>query len=335
MGLFRALRPLLFSLPPEAGHRLALGALSLPLPWERVGGAVDDPRLRVRVAGLELRNPLGLAAGFDKGCRHLDALGRLGFGYVVGGSLTRLPRRGNPRPRVVRHRDSLVNAMGLPNPGAAAAAERLLSQRPTVCRWVSLADEDLAEVLAAHRMVEPLVDAVELNASCPNVPWGRDRDAEAHLRLLLRELTRRRTRPVFVKLPPFRTAAEREAVLALAGVAQEEGADGLTCSNTRPVAEPRLAAGAGGLSGRALSADTPRIVEEVRRATGGTLPIHACGGIFTPEDALACLDAGASTLQLYTGLVFEGPRVVERILRGVLGGLEARGRPPAGFAGSA
>src|SRR5438046_2355438 len=113
-------RPLFFSLPPEAAHRLANRLLGLPLPCARIGGADDDPNLAVTPAGPPLRNPLGLAAGFDKTCAHLDALGTLGFGYVVGGTITRAPRAGNPKPRIARYpkRRSMVNAMGLPNPGA-------------------------------------------------------------------------------------------------------------------------------------------------------------------------------------------------------------------------
>ena len=124
MGWYSAVgRPLFFALPPEAAHRVAGGLLALPLPWERIGGsAPEDPRLRVTIAGIPIANPIGLAAGFDKPCAHLGTLGRLGFGYVVGGTVTNRPRRGHPKPRIVRHphEGALVNAMGMPNPGAAA-----------------------------------------------------------------------------------------------------------------------------------------------------------------------------------------------------------------------
>ncbi len=337
MGMYRAAGlPLFYALPPEAAHRFAGVLLGLPLPWASIGGAVEDPRLAVSIAGVELRNPVGLAAGFDKACRHLDALGRLGFGYVVGGTITHAPRRGNPKPRIVRYpaRRSMANAMGLPNPGASEAAAHLRRTARTAPRFASLADEATADVVASHAMLEPLVDAVELNASSPNAPWRRDRDNEAHLAELLGELRARRSKPLFVKLPPFRTDVERGVVLALARVAQEGGADGLTCSNTRPVAEPRLAAGAGGLSGRALFEDTARIVREVRAATGGTLAINACGGIFTAADALACVEAGASTIQVYTGLIYEGPRIVRAITAGLAEALRGRRTALASLVGS-
>jgi dihydroorotate dehydrogenase len=320
MGLYRAVaRPLFYSLPPEAAHRLAQSILSLPLPWERIGGTPKDPAIRTSLAGIELLNPVGLAAGFDKSCRHLDALGRLGFGYVIGGTITREPRVGNPKPRIVRYpkRGSMTNAMGLPNPGAEAAARTLSRSPRSGPRLASIADQDPGEVIPTHALLEAHVDGVELNVSCPNVSWGRDRDNEAHLALLMRELGARRTRPLFVKLPPFRSEVERGAVLALARIAQDGGADGLTCSNTRAVSDRRLSVGAGGLSGRELFRDTVRIVEDVRRTTEGALPINACGGVFSAADALACLDAGATSVQVYTGLIEGGPRVVRDIVSGL------------------
>lgn len=338
MGLYRALgRPLFFALPPEFAHRLARSMLGWPLPWERVGAVPNDPRLHVTLAGLELLNPVGLAAGFDKELTCLDALGRLGFGYVVGGTITRAPRAGNPKPRIVRRRDrrSLVNSMGLPNPGAETAVSNLRGLRRTVPRLVSVADEAVEDAVAVREAFAGLADGFELNASCPNVGWGRDRDNEAHLGELVRELKARGPEPLFVKLPPFQTQTEREVVLALARVAQEHGADALTCSNTRPIEESRLAVGRGGLSGGELTPGTPGIVREVRAATGGSLPINACGGVFTTDDALACIEAGATTVQIYTSLIYEGPRVVASIAAGVLAALDDRRTELAALVGSA
>jgi dihydroorotate dehydrogenase len=323
MGWYSAVgRPAFFALPPEAAHRVANALLGLPIGWRRMGGVPDDASLVTTLAGIELRNPIGLAAGFDKSCAHLDHLGRLGFGYVVGGTITRAPRIGNPKPRIVRYpeRGSMVNAMGLPNPGADAAA-RHLSRRPRVApRLASIADEATADAVATFERLAPLADGVELNASCPNVSWGRDRDNEGHLADLLDAFGARRDTPVFVKLPPFAGDVEREVVLALARIAQEHGAAGLTCSNTRPSEEPRLSVGRGGVSGRDLAGATPGIVTAVREATGGALPVNACGGIGTPDDVRACLDAGAATVQIYTSLVFEGPGLVGRLCRGLIAG---------------
>jgi len=276
----------------------------------------SDPALRTSLAGIELRNPIGLAAGFDKECSHLEALGRLGFGYVVGGTVTRAPRRGNAKPRIVRDSSTgaIVNSMGLPNPGADAAAQALRRSERTAPRFVSLADESLEDVLPAFGVLEPLVDGFELNASSPNAGWAHE---QAHVGLLVRELRARTGKPIFVKLPRFESNEDREGVLGMALEAVEGGASGLTCSNTRPVQDSRLAVGRGGLSGRPLSGRTPEIVREILDATGGGFPVNACGGISTADDARACLDAGASTVQLYTGLVFEGPRIVGRMARGL------------------
>jgi dihydroorotate dehydrogenase len=333
MGWYRATAaPAFFALPPETAHRVAQRMLLLPLPWERLGGAVHDPAIRTTLAGIELANPIGLAAGFDKTGRHLDALGRLGFGYVVGGTFTRHPRGGNARPRIVRYRgrSSMVNAMGMPNPGAEAAARNLAGKARTSPRLVSIADEDVRDAVEAHGMLEPHVDAIELNASCPNVSWGRDRDNERHLAELLKELGARRSKPLVVKLPPFRAGLEREVVLALARIAVEGGADGLTCSNTRPVRDARLSTGEGGLSGRALFDDTLRIVADVAAATHEAVPLAACGGIASPADVLALLNAGATTMQVYTALVFRGPGIVGELTSGLVAALASRPIEPAG-----
>jgi dihydroorotate dehydrogenase len=291
--------------------------LGLPLPWERLGHARRDPSLEVELCGVRLPNPIGLAAGFDKTCRHLGALGRVGFGFVVGGTITRRPRRGNPKPRIARDRPrrAIVNSMGLPNPGAEAASATLARARRTAPRVASVADEDLKDAVACVEMLAPHVDLLELNASSPNAPWRHD---PAHLTALLGAFRARTDRPVLVKLPPFTTDDDREQVLALARSAIDAGAAGLVCSNTLPIEEPRLAAGRGGLSGGPLTARTPRIVEDVAAATGRAVPIVACGGIFSPQDVRACLDAGATAIQLYTSLIYRGPSIVGDLLDGLV-----------------
>jgi dihydroorotate dehydrogenase len=310
-------RPAFFALPPEASHRIAMGLLSLPLPWERIGGAALDRSLRVELCGIELPNPIGLAAGFDKSCRRLGALARLGFGHVVGGTITRAPRRGNPRPRIARRPEdrAIVNSMGLPNPGAQSAARHLRRDRRIGPRFVSVADERADDALTTAELVAPHADAIELNASSPNAPWRHD---VRHMARLLAGLRERVDRPVLLKLPPFRTTEEREAVVAVARVAVDAGAHGLVCSNTLPEAEPRLAAGRGGLSGGPLTPLTPRIVEDVAAVTGRAVPIVACGGIFTTDDVLACLDAGATAVQVYTALIYRGPAIVGDLTHGLL-----------------
>jgi dihydroorotate dehydrogenase len=331
-------RPLFFGLDPEDAHRVAGAMLRLPLPWAGIGHAVDDPRLAATLGGIPLRNPLGLAAGFDKTCMHLNALGSLGFGYVVGGTITRAPRAGNAKPRIVRYptHGAMANAMGLPNPGAERAAANMARRpRSFVPRMVSIADEAVADAMETLAMLEPFADAIELNASCPNVSWGRDRDNEAHLRGLVAAIRGRTPKPVFVKLPPFSTDVEKVVVLALVRVAQEGGATGLTCSNTRPILDARLSVGSGGLSGRALWPRTASIVADVHAATGGAMPINACGGISTAADAMTCLEAGATTVQIYSALIYEGPGIVGELTRGLSRSLRERRSSVGDLAGTA
>src|SRR5262245_4946047 len=191
-----------FAMEPERSHRVALRLLGLPFPWRRLGGAVDDPSLVTTLAGVRLRNPIGLGAGFDKGCTRLDALGELGFGFVVGGTVTRAPRRGNPAPRIARDpaRRALVNAMGLPNPGAEAVARSLARRARTAPRFVSIADEAVDDATATLEILEPLVDGFEINASSPNAGWEHAGD---HVGALVRALRPRTSKPLLVKVPPF------------------------------------------------------------------------------------------------------------------------------------
>jgi dihydroorotate dehydrogenase len=310
-------RPAFFALPPEASHRLATSLLALPLPWERIGGAVRDPALEIDLCGIRLPNPIGLAAGFDKTCGHLGPLGLLGFGFVVGGTITRAPRKGNAKPRIVRspQRRAIVNSMGLPNPGADAAAANLASARRTAPRFASVADEGLVEAVEAVELLAPHVEGFELNASSPNAPWRHD---PAHMGTLLAAFGRSTDLPVLLKLPPFRADEDRATVLDLARTAVDAGARGLVCSNTLAVGEPRLATGRGGLSGGPLTELTPRIVSDVAAATGHAVPLVGCGGIFTSEDIRRCLDAGAIAVQLYTSLIYRGPGILGVLTRGLL-----------------
>ena len=309
-------RRLFFAMDPERSHRVALAVLGLPLPWSRIGHAVADPGLATTVAGVPLANPIGLASGFDKACERFAPLGKLGFGYVVGGTVTRAPRKGNPRPRIARDpsRRAIVNAMGLPNPGAAAVAASLARHPRTTSRWVSLADELFDDVCATLDMVAPLVDAVELNASSPNAGWSHQAD---HVGALVSAMRPRADVPIVVKVPPFADDDEREGVLAMVRVAQQAGADAITATNTVPVTDPRMSTGRGGLSGGPLTARTPEIVSAIRDATAEALPINACGGVFTVADANACLAAGAATVQVYTGLIYEGPAIAGRLAHGL------------------
>ncbi len=170
---------------------------------------------------------------------------------------------------------------------------------------------ETVELLAPH------VDGFELNASSPNAPWRHDPE---HMGALLAAFGRSTDLPVLLKLPPFRTDEDRATVLDLARTAVDAGAQGLVCSNTLAVEEPRLATGRGGVSGGPLTELTPRIVADVAAATGRQVPIVAGGGIFTADDVRSCLVAGATAVQLYTGLIYRGPGIVGALTRGLIEG---------------
>ena len=335
----RVLRPLLFRLPPERAQRLAEAPLAARPVWRRLGARmrVRDGALSRSVAGIPLDNPVGLAAGYDKQCRYLESLGHLGFGYVVGGTVTPEPRPGNPTPRLLRYpeRQSLVNSMGFPSDGLATVTRRLqrLQRRPAVV-FVSIAALDDEGFQRCHRVLEPLVDAVELNISSPNTQGLQAFQEPERLRSLLERLNDHRRKPLFVKLPGYSDDQGEERTMALVQPCVEAGVDGVTAINTVPVVEPRLAIGTGGLSGRDIFPSMLRAVTEVRKAAGRKLAIHACGGVFTGEDAWRALQAGADTVQLYTALVYQGPSVVREVCLELARRRHAEIESPGGAASS-
>ena len=263
-----------------------------------------------------MANPIGLAAGFDKQCQYLDSLGYVGFGYLVGGTVTPDPRPGNAKPRLLRYpdRESLANSLGFPSDGLEVVAVRLRRShtRPSpVLVSVAALDEDGFE--RCHSTLEPLVEAVELNISSPNTQGLRVFQDPERLRLLLDRINEDRKKPLFVKLLPYTDDKGREHVHTLLQTCIAAGVSGVTAGNTIPISEPKLAIGAGGLSGRAIFPDMLRVLSELRREAGADFVINACGGIFTGNDAWQALQAGANTVQLYTGMVYRGPGIVKNI----------------------
>jgi dihydroorotate dehydrogenase len=316
----RLVRPWLFRLEPERAQRVADAALAARPLWRAMAPAPASIAAPTSVAGIALRNPLGLAAGLDKRCAYLGSLGHLGFGYVVGGTVTRHPRPGNPRPRVLREvpRRSLINALGFPSEGLEAAVAHLaaLTDRPARV-LVSTAALEEAETVECLEALEPWVDGVELNISSPNTAGLRRFQEPVALRGLLEALNARRTKPLFIKLPPYTDDAGRESVLGLLRVCRETGVSGVTAINTVPVEDARLAMGRGGLSGAAITPHMLRIIPELRAEAGPDMAINACGGVGSAQDALAALAAGADTVQLYSAMVYEGPGLIARIAQGI------------------
>ena len=334
------LRPLLFLLPPEAAQRVSHFALRRHLAWRAAAPImrVRDSRLEADLCGLALRSPVGLAAGLDKNCELMPSLKALGFGYLTVGTITESPRAGNPKPRMVRiaKEQSLINALGFPNKGLEHAARLLEGTRgrmggtPVIASVSGVTPE---EIVRCHRRLEPVADAIEVNISSPNTEGLRVFHEAAALAELLGLVNDGREKPLMVKLPPYPApgadgsvdSEAREGLLALARVCRESGVDALTVANTRPTEDPRLATGAGGLSGRAILPQTLEMVSDVRSEVGDSIAVNACGGISSGRDAWLALDAGATTVQLYTGMIYRGPSVVKRVNRELLAVMRQEG----------
>lgn len=273
-----------------------------------------------------MANPVGLAAGYDKNCRLTPGLSSLGFGYVTCGTVTLDARSGNPGVRLLRdpRNLALVNALGFPGEGLDAAAENLSKDRQLVGSTpivVSVSGTAIDDIVRCHRRLEPLVDAVEVNISSPNTAGLRIFHDTGVLQELLDAVNEQRSRPLFVKMPPFpdsiQDAERHDLVLALAEACASAGVEALTVSNTQPVSDGRLDVGSGGLSGKPIYWQMLRMVSEVRAVIGDSSAINACGGIFTAEDAWRALSAGADTVQLLTGMVYRGPGIARNVARGL------------------
>jgi dihydroorotate dehydrogenase len=339
--MYALARPLLFRLDPERAHELVFSAVSALGPASRLAMRLalpmPDPRLAVDVAGLRWPTPIGLAAGLDKDGRLARFWPEMGFGAIELGTVTALAQPGNPPPRLFRlpEAGALINRMGFNNAGSAALAARLLSLKqagwaPGVPVGVNLGKSKLTELdaavddyaLSAERLAA-LSDYLVVNVSSPNTPGLRSlQDADKLAAIVAAVVSRAAGRPVFVKLAPD---LELPALDDAVAVSVEHGAAGFIATNTTIDHHGLADVGAGGLSGRPLF---PRAVEVVRHvATRTTLPIIGVGGVRTVEDVLAMLAAGASAVQLYTALIYEGPTLVSRLLGALSQALDASGAP--------
>jgi len=329
------LKPLLFALEPEAAHGLALGALRLSQPFLPLVSPLlrtADPRLEKTLFGLNFPNPVGLAAGLDKRGELVGAWEGMGFGFAELGTFTAKAQPGNDRPRVFRYpaQRALVNRMGFPNPGAAAAGRRLKAYRESG-RWPSIpiginigkskvtplegAVEDYLESLS-H--LKDCADYFAVNVSSPNTPGLRKLQEAKPLRKLLGALVKAAGKtPVLLKLAPD---LEGKALQQAAAAALSAGCKGLIATNTTLSREglPTGEYPEGGLSGAPLAKRAVQSLRALARVTQGRVPLIAVGGIFTGQDARERLEAGASLVQVYTAYIYEGPRLPSRICAALL-----------------
>lgn len=341
MSLYSILRPLIFRLDAEQAHRMTIAALKLRTGTGFTPEPTWTPALETTVAGLRFPNPVGLAAGFDKNAEVPDAMLGLGFGFVEVGTLTPRPQAGNPRPRLFRLAEdrAVINRMGFNNDGQAAALERL---RKRTGQQINLAirgpvgvnigankdsEDRIADYVTGVRAMSPVADYLTVNISSPNTPGLRNLQAGGELVELLAAVKDARTPglPVFLKVAPDLESGDHARIVR---AAIDSGIDGLIVSNTtisRPPLQSRSAGEQGGLSGRPLKTLALEQLRAFRAETGHQLPLIAAGGIEDADDAWARIKAGASLIQIYSAMVYEGPGLARRIVRGLAERLEREG----------
>jgi dihydroorotate dehydrogenase len=341
-SLYRAIRPLLFRLDAERAHNLIFGGLLLleralarraPRPWSHAA-------LAQRIWNVDFPNPIGLAAGFDKDARAPHVWPLLGFGFAELGTITAQAQPGNPQPRLFRvpADRALINRLGFNNTGADAVAQQLArllrAAAPSIPIGMNIGksrhtpiEQAVEDYVYSFRRLAAFASYVVINVSSPNTPGLRDLQTEEHLRELLAALVRENAtwaqqqqqapRPLLIKVAPD---LSDDALASIVAVARAGGAAGLVATNTTISRDGLTTATdeAGGLSGAPLRERSTAVVRTLYRLAEGALPIIGVGGVFSADDAYAKIRAGASLVQLYTGMIYEGPRVAYRIARGLV-----------------
>jgi len=343
--MYASLRKLLFLFPPERAHKLAMRGLKqihqfrIGKQWLQRHFCVVHPVLQRQVMGLSFPNPVGLAAGFDKNAQYVELLAALGFGFIEIGTVTHRPQAGNRRPRLFRlpADEALINRMGFNNDGVFAIAARLRAIRSRDKQLIiggnigknkeTPNEQALIDYGICFEALYDTVDYFVINVSSPNTPGLRDlqqRDALREIVQHLQTLNQAKpvARPLLVKIAPDLDLPEVDQIL---DVAQQFRLAGIIASNTsvrrdglRTSARVLQRIGDGGLSGRPLFPRTLQMISYISRQTSGSLPIIASGGIFTADDARAVMDAGASLVQIYTGMIYQGPTLIRQICEALL-----------------
>ncbi len=336
--MFRILRPLLFSLPPETAHRRMVGLLRtlsgtlLGRSFLRTLFAGDDHGGGRELSGIEFPDRVGLAAGFDKNAEAVRAMEALGFGFMEVGTVTPLPQKGNPPPRIFRLREdrALINRLGFNNDGVEKVADRLrrVKERRIVVGGNIGKNKDtpneraVADYEACFRTLFDLVDYFVVNVSSPNTPGLRGLQEKGALRPILdrlqgMDIQMAAPKPLFIKIAPDLDAPALDGVI---DTALESGVAGIVATNTtqdRPAlktSQDRLERiGDGGLSGAPLADRSTGMIRYIEERSGGALPVIGVGGIDSPERAREKVRAGADLIQLYTGFIYEGPCLIRRI----------------------
>lgn len=338
MNLFNSISALLRRTDPERAHMMAVWALAHGLG--PVSSKSDDPALASQLWGLQFANPVGLAAGFDKDAAAYKGALRLGFGFVETGTVTPRPQPGNPKPRVFRLPEdrAVINRYGFNSAGLDITAERLAARTGAGVVGANIgrnkgSEDAEADYVAGAQRLAPLSDYLVMNVSSPNTPGLRalqDKDQLSALITATRDAATKacngESRPLLVKIAPDLTLEDKQDI---ASTIRETGVDGLIISNTTITRPANLRSRdrneTGGLSGVPLFPITVSLVGEMYRLTQGKVPLIGVGGIASGVDAYAMIRAGASLVQVYTALVFQGPGLIPRIKRDLVMLLRADG----------
>ena len=343
MDLYPFARPLLRWIEPESAHRLTIGALKFGLV--RSASDPDDPILATRVFGIDFPNPVGLAAGFDKDAEVPDAMLALGFGFAEAGTVTPRPQPGNSGKRLFRldQDEAVINRFGFNSRGLGAFTERLAERKRAGRKGIVGANvgknrdsnDAAADYIAGVEAVAGLADYIVVNLSSPNTPGLRALQARAEMEELVVRVLEARSRaapdgpqlpPVLAKVGP--DLGEQE-LSDIAEVVTKTGVDGLIIGNTTVDRPPHLRSAdrhaEGGLSGRPLMPKSTACLATMYKYAGSRIPIIGCGGIASGADAYVKIKAGASLVQLYSAMVFQGPGLVKRVKRELAALLRADG----------
>lgn len=345
--MYFLIKPLLFKFDPELVHHFVTANLKR---FNRFPGGqalsrslwgLYDPRLERDVFGLHFKNPVGLAAGFDKNAEMMSEMANLGFGFVEVGTVTPLPQPGNPKPRMFRLPEDggLINRMGFNNDGVEVVAERLAAFRANGDQKqliiggnigknkVTPNEEAVSDYIKCFDRLFDVVDYFVVNVSSPNTPGLRELQEKEPLMQLLGTLQQRNSkngisRPILLKIAPDLTNEQLDDIVY---IVQQTGIAGIIATNTTIsreglVSNDKLKNETGGLSGKPLTKRSTEVIAYIHKKSKGAFPIIGVGGIHSVEDAVEKLQAGASLLQLYTGFIYEGPGLIKRINKKILDG---------------
>jgi dihydroorotate dehydrogenase len=331
------IRPILFLIDPERIHHFTFNLLKFVGTIPAANSIIrffyrrEDTRLEKQILGLRFKNPVGLAAGFDKNAQLIDELASFGFGFIEIGTLTPKPQPGNDKPRLFRlpKDQALINRMGFNNEGVLVAVEKLKKRKSDVIvggnigkNKITPNEKAFEDYNYCFEALYPYVDYFVVNVSSPNTPGLRELQEKEPLKKLMNHVkslseAKEKPKPVLLKIAPDLTTSQLDDIIEIVKVT---GTDGLIATNTTISREGLLVSkeeieqiGNGGLSGKPVREKSTEVIKYLRAKLGSTYPIIGVGGIMNPDDAIEKLNAGADLIQIYTGFIYEGPAFAKRI----------------------